>query len=222
MLSNLGLARTEAFEVDAAVPLLERALAVYRAAEGEYGPRVATIAFQLGEALRAAGRLDEAVEHLQRARAIESELYGADDPRTIATTHAIAGLAIDREQWAAAEAMLGECLAACERAGGGADYLVPDLLGNLAHVLHRQGRLEEARDRMQAAIARGGDARSSFHANKQHGLGTVLFDLGDYAGAVAALELAVEIRTELGDPMLPESQALLARARAEQAVRSSG
>jgi tetratricopeptide (TPR) repeat protein len=216
MLSNLGLAHVEAHDIDAAVPELERALAIYRASEGEYGPRVAVLEFQLGEALRGAGRLDEAEPHLERARAIESELYGPDDPRTIATAHAVAGLLLDRGEWAAAEKKMRECLAACDRAGPGGAHLKPDLLTNLGHALYRQGRLEEARDSTEASLALTQEDRSAFYANRQHGLGMILFDLGDYEAAVAALEIAVAVRTEVGDPMLPESQELLERAKQKQ------
>jgi predicted ATPase/DNA-binding CsgD family transcriptional regulator/DNA-binding XRE family transcriptional regulator/Tfp pilus assembly protein PilF len=164
------------------------------------------------------GNLGRAQELFEQALAIKRE-FG--ERRSIAISLAnLADVLIKTSQWEAAEAMLTE--------GAGLAAGNPQLIGTIACnqgalAAHRQD-WPLATERFQAAIAAsqaGGHPHDVVEA--MIGLGRVLHQAGDPAGAAGQLRAAHELATEIGNPQrLAEAEAALAEFAAAGAAMPAG
>jgi tetratricopeptide (TPR) repeat protein len=167
----------------------------------------------LAAALQEQGRLDEAIEHYQRAATLQPDYApaynnmgtalrakGLVDDAIAAYEHALASM----PDYADAHYNLANALVERNRPSEAADHLrtagrlLPTSAGihnNLGKALADAGRLEEAADELRQAVALDpGSARA--HRN----LGNVLASRGDVIGGLEHLLRAVEI-----DPADPEA-----------------
>jgi tetratricopeptide (TPR) repeat protein len=143
----------EANDVEAAVPLNEQVIDLYRSQLGEQHPLIADRHTALGLQLVKLGRRQEGLEHNRRALEILQGWYGRGHPRTAAALTALAQAMVlmkrteGKERYLVeAEPMLREALAIQERAHGRMHPAVAEAayaLGVLA--LHR-ARYDEAID----------------------------------------------------------------------------
>jgi tetratricopeptide (TPR) repeat protein len=127
-----------------AVPLFRRALAIREAHLGPDNPEVASVLNNLGTALAAQGRFDEAEATLQRTLTLQDRLWGDRDPRVAKTLHNLGGIAYYRGRTADAERLLQRALAIREVALPDDDL---DLAGSreaMALLYLKQGRPAEA------------------------------------------------------------------------------
>jgi tetratricopeptide (TPR) repeat protein len=128
----------------AAVPLLERALAINRRAWGEKHPETATTEVNLSGELLATGRVVEAIRIGTLALANFEATLGPDHPRTGAAASTLADALRAKRDRAGAEKLYRRALEIDERAYGPEH---PETLGdvrNLAEFLRESGRDDEA------------------------------------------------------------------------------
>ncbi len=142
---------------DEAWPVFERSLAL--AAE-LYGPRSNAVAGahnELANLLHDLGRWGDAERHYQESLEIEAAVSGEDSPRYAVVLNNLGSLAEDRGDPVAAEALFRKSLAIREAALPAADATVQRSRLNLARLLLRNGRLDEA-GALLSAQAGGGEA----------------------------------------------------------------
>ncbi len=128
----------------AAVPLLERALAINRRAWGEKHPETATTEVNLSGELLATGQVVEAVRIGTLALANFEATLGPDHPRTAAAASTLADALRAKRDRAGAEKLYRRALEIDEKAYGPNH---PETVGdvkNLAEFLRETGRSEEA------------------------------------------------------------------------------
>jgi tetratricopeptide (TPR) repeat protein len=106
-LNNLGYANNLAGRPAAAVPLLERGLAIVAATDRDPINR-ALLEGNLGDALRRLGRLDQAEALLERSLVSFRAAYGPDNPQVIWSVTDLAELRVARGDRAGAVALLRE------------------------------------------------------------------------------------------------------------------
>jgi tetratricopeptide (TPR) repeat protein len=107
-----------------------------------------TVAYQLAHALALSGHLDEAEEYANKSR----EAAPADDwVSQVGWREGLCMVAAGRGELEEAERWAREALAMCE----GVDYItqIADVWSELAAVLRRAGRTEEAREALRAALS---------------------------------------------------------------------
>ncbi|MFL6235128.1 MAG: tetratricopeptide repeat protein [Thermoanaerobaculia bacterium] len=127
-----------------AVPLFKRALAIREARLGPESVEVADVLNDLGTALAAQRRFDDAEVALRRSLAVQERLWGDRDPRVAKTLHNLSGVALYRGRLDESERLLRRALAIREAVLPADDL---DLAGSreaLALLLSQQGRSAEA------------------------------------------------------------------------------
>jgi tetratricopeptide (TPR) repeat protein len=143
-LSNLATQITRD-DPDAAVPLLERALAIHEAAYSAPTHETAVILYTIGYAHYYAGRLDAAEPPMRRAHELQRELLGVDHVDTAVTLSGLATLLRDRGDYTIAEHLLRQALDVLERNLGPRHPRVIIMLMNLARLARRRGEPDKAR-----------------------------------------------------------------------------
>jgi hypothetical protein len=128
----------------AAIPLLERALAVDRRTWGEKHPETATTEVNLSGELLAAGRVAEAVRVGTLALAGFDATLGDAHPRTAAAASTLADALRANRDKAGAEKLYRRALAIDEEAYGPAHPETLTDVKNLAEFLRETGRTNEA------------------------------------------------------------------------------
>ncbi|PYQ66955.1 MAG: hypothetical protein DMF53_02595 [Acidobacteria bacterium] len=127
-----------------AVPLFRRALAIREARLGPESAEVADVLNDLGTALAAQRRFDNAEVALRRSLVVQERLWGDRDPRVAKTLHNLSGIALYRGRLDESERLLRRALAIREAVLPADDL---DLAGSreaLALLLSQQGRSAEA------------------------------------------------------------------------------
>jgi tetratricopeptide (TPR) repeat protein len=128
----------------AAVPLLERALAIDRRAWGEKHPETATTEVNLSGELLAAGRVADAVHVSTLALAGFEATLGPGHPRTAAAASTLADALRAKEDRAGAEKLYRRALEIDEMAYGPGHRETLADVKNLAEFLRETGRAGEA------------------------------------------------------------------------------
>lgn len=153
-LNNLGLVAERQSRQDRAVRLHRLALALReRAAAPHSSTLVAQSLVNLGSALRALGRLDEAGDRLQRAHALFRKARGEGHRSTANAARHLALLHADQGRWRDAEALLRPALAAVDPVLPPNDWLRAALLNDLGCALEALGQAAAAERLHRRALA---------------------------------------------------------------------
>lgn len=179
-----------------AVPLFQRAIAIFKAHNGQHSDIVAMATNNLGAALRMQGKNEEALECFRQAADTASQHFEDDDPRLITLW----------DNMAVAQAALGhkeEALAAHQRVldirlktlGEDHEDAVASLT-NVAAVYKDLGQAQKALDMLGRALKAAMHLYGKKHPSLAHIYGNqaaVLADLGDLELAAARYSKALKI-----------------------------
>ncbi|MCC6593208.1 MAG: serine/threonine protein kinase [Xanthomonadales bacterium] len=206
----------------AAAPLIEAALAHYRALPGASKELAATLV-QAGENARLAGRLDAATAAFDEALGIYRALAGAGSADSLDTLAKRARLAILRGEPAVARADLEAALAGSRALLPADPARVAERLNDLAAVDFALGDFAAATGRLEEAVAlqrvaAGPGGRSPELATSLNNLGLAQLQLGRTDAARAWLEEALAQRRQL----LPATHRDLAQTLANLGVLLQG
>src|SRR5436190_1454768 len=138
---------------DAAIPLAERALAIYEKALGPDHPDVATALANLALSYQSKRDYARAEPLLQRALAIHEKALGPEHPDVASTLNSLAGLYRTRGDYAHAEPLYQRALAIYEKRLGPNDPNVASILTNLAILYQSRGDYARAEPLHQRALA---------------------------------------------------------------------
>jgi tetratricopeptide (TPR) repeat protein/CHAT domain-containing protein len=206
-LNYLGIALREGGHADRAVPLHEKALAIF---ERINGPRHFTVAYtrnRLGEALRRQGQYARAEPHFKEALAINETAFGRDDQKVAFSLNCLANLYFDQGGYAEAEPLFKRALRIYEKALGPEDPDVAVSLNNLANVYKQQSRYAEAEPLYKRALAIREKALGHGHRDVAGNLGNLanLYeDQGRYAEAERLYRRALLIQEKALGPFHPD------------------
>jgi eukaryotic-like serine/threonine-protein kinase len=221
-LNDLGVARLQKAELDAARATLEEALAMRREVLGEEHPEVAVTHSELGRTLYDQVRLDEAEAHFRTALAIRRKALGPADSET-ATSMSDLGLLLRRKgDRAGAEALLRETLAVSRKAHGPKHPDTATALANVALTVNERGDHAAAEAMFREALAISQASLGREHpdnAQRLANLANVLRLRGKLAEAAAKNEEALAIsRPALGPehPNVARQEVGLARVYLDQ------
>ncbi|HMG56517.1 MAG TPA: tetratricopeptide repeat protein, partial [Kofleriaceae bacterium] len=172
--------------------LYQQALSVYERRIGPDHPTTAQLLDHLGIVAVDLHHFDEATARSTRALAIKRRVFGAESSEYADTLSNLGNARFRRGDVDGAVAAWQGSLAIYEARSPGAHEDIARVLGNLGVARSRQGRFDDA-----AALHRRTLAIRSAHASPAIGqshdnLGHVLFDRGDYAGAIAEYRLALD------------------------------
>jgi CHAT domain-containing protein len=208
ILSNLAdLYRVIGRSVDA-VPLAQRALALFEKLAGAEASDTAGLAGRLAELYVEMSRYDEAESLYRRALAVTAKERAAatrDEQRKgadyNAATLSVGLAAIYRHQGRFAEAipLLQQALTTREKERG-ADFTVVETLADLGNVYRQLGRMGEAASLYQRAVVMSERALAPDHpaaARVLDGRAVFLAATGDLKGALASSRQAVSIASKL-------------------------
>jgi len=144
---------------DEAWPVFERSLALAASLYGPHSNAVAVAHNELANLFHDAGRWDEAERHYRASLGIEAAVSGEDSPRFAVVLNNLGSLAEDRGDLAVAESLFRRSLAIREAALPAGDVTVQRSWLNLARMLLRNDRLDEAGALL--AMPAGGDQGGS-------------------------------------------------------------
>jgi eukaryotic-like serine/threonine-protein kinase len=203
---NLGL-------YDAALPLLEQAVAIWDQAEDPHATERLRALNALGTMYRVQGRTAEAESVLRRAVELGQStsdevgsLEFANAARSLAGVHLVLG------RYAEAEPYLREALAIQERLLGGDHHEVGTTLSNLSAMHLRQRQLEEAEPYLRRALRITEGIYGRMHpyvAEELNNLGALYALLGRRSEAEAAYRDAYAIMTRVLEPDHPDMGRIL-------------
>ncbi|HSF43172.1 MAG TPA: serine/threonine-protein kinase, partial [Thermoanaerobaculia bacterium] len=154
-LNDLGVARGQRAELDAARAALEEALAMRRKILGEEHPDVAISHSELGRTLFDQGRLDEAETHFRSALAIRRKVLGPADHETATSMSDLGHLLRQKGDRAGAETLFRETLAVTRKSSGPKHPDVATALANLARTINERGDHAAAEAMFREALAIG-------------------------------------------------------------------
>ena len=202
---RLGMTHHQSGRIDEAVPMLEKAVAMY---EQNFGPdhlETGNQLKELGAVYRAQGNRAEAERCLRRALKIHEAALGGQSAEAIEDLHHLAGLLEESGDWDGASAIYERTLLFKQRAiGGNIDELAELQLGMATLYINWQN-YSRARELMLECVAtfkRKGGAR---FAVSYETLAYVEECSGRYAEAAAQLQLAAKV----WETLLPERLAEL-------------
>lgn len=221
-LNDLGVARGQMAELDAARAALQEALAMRRKVLGDKHPEVAVSHSELGRTLFDQGRLDEAEAHFRAALAIRQKALGPADHET-ATSMSDLGLLLRRKgDRAGAETLFRKTLAVTRKSSGPKHPDVATALANLALTVDERGDHAAAEAMFREALDIGRASLGREHpgnAQKLANLACVLRVRGKLAEAAAKNEEALALsRPALGldHPAVARQEVGLARVYLDQ------
>ncbi len=119
--------------------LLHEALGLARSADGEIGPTVAAIHFELGLLAHDEGDYERAERLFREGLAIQRKALGADDPQALSDQGRLAEILLDAGKPRQAETLLLENLAQQRQALGASHPHLFAVLSNLGLARHSQG-----------------------------------------------------------------------------------
>ncbi len=200
-LSLLGRVQQKRGEYEAALPLLEQALALQQRWGGEAG--VAAEMSNLGVYHWEMGHYGKADTLLNEAFAIERRVLGEDHERVALTLDNLATVAADQGDEARAEGLYRQSLAIVERRFGESHPRTAQSLAHLGILRHDLGDLREAESLHRRALRAFRATRGEAHSDVGYALNnlsTVLVDLDSLDRAEALQREGLEIyRGVLGD-----------------------
>ncbi|MFN7781829.1 MAG: tetratricopeptide repeat protein [Lysobacterales bacterium] len=191
----LGWAELWTGEIEAADTQFSALLAEVEASTPP-GLPLASALNSLGAARRAAGRLDEATELLQRSQALFARLLPAGHPELLHVSNNLAVLHRSRGDEAAAEALYRRVLDDSRQGRGRLHPGTATVMNNLARLLKSQGRLDESlallREALDIRRQRLGD-RHVLVAMTHSDIGWVLHDQGALDAAEQQYRSALDL-----------------------------
>jgi tetratricopeptide (TPR) repeat protein len=190
-------------ELNAAQPLLERALDIRERVLGTNHPDTALSISNLGVVLRELGESDTARPLLERALEVRGRLLGPDHPNTARSLNNLALLLQDQGEADAARTLLERALDIRERVLGPDHPDTADSLNNLGVMLGELGKSDAARTLFERALEIRERVLGPDHpdtANSLNNLASLLQDQGDLDGARRLYERALEIRERVLGP----------------------
>ena len=187
-LNNLAAVLMAQSRLPEAEAALAEALSIRRARLPPLHPLVAQSIDNLAVILHREGALDRAEPLYREALALEKEQLGESHPDVAVTERNLATLLSARGDLAGAEALLGSCLEIREASYAPADLRVVTTRLDLAEVLVRQERWDEAAVQIEAAVAAVADP-STAPETRQSALSRAahLFEAHGDAGRAASL-----------------------------------
>lgn len=221
-LNDLGVARGQLAQLDAARATLESALAMRRKVLGEEHPEVAVSHSELGRTLFDLGRLDEAEAHFRAALAIRRKALGPDDHETATSMSDLGLLLRQKGDRAGAEALFRKTLAVTRKSSGPKHPDVATALANLALTVNERGDHAAAEAMFREALAISLASLGREHpdnAQRLANLAAVLRLRGKLAEAAAKNEEALALsRPALGPdhPAVARQEVGLARVYLDQ------
>jgi tetratricopeptide (TPR) repeat protein len=201
---RLGMMHQQAGRIDEAIPMLEKAVAMY---EQSYGPDHLETASQLtalGAVYRAQGNHEEAQKHLRRALKIHEKTRGVDSPEAIQDLHHLAGSLEESGDLGGAAAQYERALLFKHRVIGGNIEELAELQMGMATLYVNWQNYSRARELLLECVAgfrRKGGARLAVGYET---LGYVEECSGRYAEAVGELQMAAKAWETLMPERLPE------------------
>ena len=161
----------------------KRALAINERAYGNEHPNVAESLRGLGHLYRLQDRLEEALPLLQRGLSIAEKTLGADHPLLVVHLTEIAELHRAQRRNADAEGLLKRALANVDKSHGLAPELADtqriQILQSLAFLYQSQGRRQDARPFLEAALTTSERAFGADHSLTGNLMTTLAFHLLD-------------------------------------------
>jgi tetratricopeptide (TPR) repeat protein len=213
----------QAGRIDEAIPMLEKAVAMY---EQTYGPEHLETGNQLtalGAAYRAQSNHEEAQKHLRRALKIHEKTRGVQSPEAIQDLHHLAGSREESGDLGGAAAQYERALLFKHRVIGGDIDELAELQMGMATLYVNWQNYSRARELLLECVAgfrRKGGARLAVGYET---LGYVEECSGRYAEAVRELQLAAKVWETLIPERLPELLRCLAhRADLLELLRRKG
>jgi tetratricopeptide (TPR) repeat protein len=201
---RLGMIHQQSGRIDEAIPMLEKAVAMY---EQTYGPEHLETGNQLtalGAAYRAQGNHEEAQKHLRRALKIHENTRGVQSPEAIQDLHHLAGSLEESGDLGGAAAQYERALLFKHRVIGGDIDELAELQMGMATLYVNWQNYSRARELLLECVAgfrRKGGARLAVGYET---LGYVEECSGRYAEAVRELQLAAKVWETLMPERLPE------------------
>jgi tetratricopeptide (TPR) repeat protein len=186
----------------AALPLLQRALAIDEQVYGPNHPEVASSLASLAGVLQAMGDYNAALPLLQRALAIHEQVHGANHPDVATNLNNLASVLKDMGDYNSALPLFQRALAIYEQVHGANHPDVATSLNNLGLLLKDMGDYNAALPLFQRALAIYEKELGPNHpyvANSLASLASVLKVMGDYNAALPLFQRALAIyEKELG------------------------
>lgn len=166
---------------------------------------------EVGDNLRLASDLDGATMHYERALRIARTTYGSAHPLSAELLNRLAGVQREMGNYSRAQSYLDEALQ-IQLAVGSESEGLSTTFNNLGSVLRDQGRLIEAMDYFQRALAideKASGSNNPIVANRLNNLGSVLRDQGRLEEAAAYFQRALAIDEKALGPDHPSSATVL-------------
>jgi tetratricopeptide (TPR) repeat protein len=176
-----------------------QALALYRANLGDKHQYTAVTLLNLGRALTSLARYEEAQATLDEARSILQALFGSEHPHAARVLSARGELELVRGRYASAEQELRGALELSRRVFDPRHREVAANLNLLGMTLREQGRLDEALDLQQAALAMRVESLGADHSTNgpvYRELAVTQIARNNLAAADAALREALRIEAK--------------------------
>jgi tetratricopeptide (TPR) repeat protein len=191
------------------------AIALIEKLEGDNESRLATAHNNLGEILRERGELDRARGELEIGQALYEKIYGADHPRHALSLNNLANIDLETNELVRAEQRFRQVIEIREHALGPDHPHLAMALSNLGLALRRQGRLDEAKQAVERALAvmrsRGPDDMRT--AGVLMGLGRIAEEQGDFRAALRHFDHALALEEAGLPPEHPDiARSLYSRA----------
>ena len=164
-------------------------------------------AFHQGEALREAGRYEQAIPHWRKALELSEREYGPDHETTAIFLNLLALLYESQGRYEAAEPLFKRSLAVQEKVLGPDHPDVAQSLNNLAQVYVAQGRYEAAEPLYKRALAIREKALGPDHpdvATSLNNLAALYKRQGRYEAAEPLYERSLAIREKVLGPEHPD------------------
>lgn len=199
-----------------AVSLFRQVLELYDASGGGDTEVLGDLLNDLGAALGAKGRIDEADEVLHRSLRVHEHLFGPRDLRVAKILHNLSGIAYYRGDSVATEALISRAIEIREAVLDEDDLELAGSREVLALLRRQQGRLAEAAALLEGLVAANERVLGPRHpqlARALVNLGLTRQSLGEHEAALTLLERAVAINEATlspDHPQLVRSLALLA------------
>ena len=151
-LNELGVAMTNAGDLDGALPLMRRALTAHEQTLGIKHPSTLVSVNNLAMLLQAQGKLDEALPLCRRALAAREQTLGEDNPDTLSSVNNLATLLYFQGKLDEAAPLLRRAVETSERTLGIKHPSTLSSVNNLAMLLRAQGKLDEALPLLRRAL----------------------------------------------------------------------
>ncbi|MGE0479096.1 MAG: tetratricopeptide repeat protein [Phycisphaerae bacterium] len=198
-MNNLAQLHVELRQWEPADQLLRRTLELRQEIHGSRHRRTADSVANLGSFLRDRGRLEEAEPLLRRALALRQALLG-EHPDTVVSMNLLGLLLREKGAAVEAEALFRETLALRQKLLTPGHAFIGVSMHNLGLALSDLGRLAEAKEQGEAALAlwsANGNTDLKQFADAHDQLADVLRQMGDFANATAHCEEALRLKRAL-------------------------